>query len=253
MTLFGPRNLLQSVSALETHDLPDCWQIVLSTQDAQSQLAQIRTKLQADLDRGEQIFPSDPWYALRKTPLQQTRVVILGQDPYHGPDQAHGLAFSVQDTVAPPSLRNILKEITRSHPHIDEPVISHDLSHWAQQGVLLLNATLTVAQGRAASHAEYGWQTLTDYLIAATAQQPVPIVYLLWGRHAQSKRTLIEQTTQAQGLPATSRLILDANHPSPLSANRPPHPFIGCNHFVLSNHWLQAQAQKTIDWFATPS
>jgi len=184
-------------------------------------LAFLRERLAA----GASIFPPQPLRALELTPPEKVRVVILGQDPYHGRGQAHGLAFSVAPGVAlPPSLRNIFKEIERDlgQPPPAFPVPGGSLVAWAERGALLLNTTLTVEEGRPGSHARRGWELLTDALIAHVAAQAQPVVFMLWGAHAQSKRALIT---------APQHLVLCANHPSPLSALRPPVPFIGCGHF----------------------
>lgn len=243
-----PANQLRQLAALDTHDLPADWQVVLQQPALCTQLDRIRDALAKRLGEGAVIFPQDPWYALRLTPLKDVRVVILGQDPYHGPNQAHGLAFSVdKHCPTPPSLRNIFKEIARSLPNDDlTPPRSNDLSDWARQGVLLLNTTLTVEQGAAASHARLGWQIITDQLIAAVAAMSGPKVFMLWGKHAQEKRVLIEQTRQQH--PDTPYLVIEANHPSPLSANRPPQPFIGCDHFLTCQQWLHQHAESTINW-----
>ena len=175
------------------------------------------------------IYPPRPLRALELTPLSSVHAVILGQDPYHGPGQAEGLAFSVaQGVKLPPSLRNIFKEMRCAPPH-------GSLVEWAQRGVLLLNTSLTVEDGQAASHAKKGWEALTDALLAKVAATASPCVYLLWGAHAQAKAGLIEATAARHGREA---LILQSNHPSPLSASRPPVPFIGCGHFVQARQWL---------------
>lgn len=192
---------------------------------------------------GAQIYPSAPLRALELTPRAGVRVVILGQDPYHGPGQAEGLAFSVPAGVKPPpSLRNILVEISRSLgvPH---PPNGH-LGGWARQGVLLLNTVLTVEDGRPAAHAGQGWEALTDGLIQATAADAGAKVYLLWGAHAQAKAPQIEVAGGGR------HLVLRANHPSPLSARRPPVPFIGCGHFAQLRDFLAAQGTPAIDWSA---
>jgi uracil-DNA glycosylase len=170
------------------------------------------------------------------------RVVILGQDPYHGPGQAEGLAFSVAPGVRlPPRLRNIFKEL---HQSLAIPSPSQgSLVRWAQQGVLLLNTCLTVEAGQAASHAGWGWEALTDALVLAVAQSPQPVVFMLWGGHAQSKKKVIHA---ACGTPR--HLILEANHPSPLSALRPPVPFLGCHHFASANRFLLESGAKPIAW-----
>lgn len=184
---------------------------------------------------GVAIYPPDPLRALRLTPLERCHVVILGQDPYHGPGQAEGLAFSVPPGVKPPpSLRNILAELQRD---CGTPPVGHgSLLAWARRGALLLNTVLTVEEGRPASHARWGWETLTDALILTAARDSAPKVFLLWGAHAQAKRELVE----GQG-----HLVLTANHPSPLSARRPPQPFLGCGHFGRAQAWLEAQG---VNW-----
>lgn len=175
------------------------------------------------VSQGEIVYPADVFCALRLTALADTRILILGQDPYHGPGQAEGLAFSVPAAQPlPPSLRNILKELRRSHPHLTPPASGH-LGLWARSGILLLNTVLTVARGRPASHAGRGWESLTNAVVQALARDVRPKVFMLWGAHAQSKSVLIE------GL--GPHLILRCNHPSPLSAMRGPQPFIGCGHF----------------------
>ena len=182
--------------------------------------------LQARLQAGAAIFPPQPLRALDLTPPDAVRVVILGQDPYHGRGQAEGLAFSVAPGVQlPPSLRNIFKEMQRDlgtpFPAFPEP--GGSLVTWAQNGVLLLNTGLTVEEGQPASHAGKGWEALTDAVIRHVAEGPRPVVFMLWGSHAQSKRAFIPQ--------GRGHLVLTSNHPSPLSALRPPVPFIGCGHF----------------------
>ena len=187
------------------------------------------------------VYPAEPLRALQLTPRAAVRVVILGQDPYHGPGQAEGLAFSVPAAVkAPPSLRNLLDEISRSLG-VPRPPSGH-LGGWAAQGVLLLNAVLTVEDGTPAAHAGRGWESLTDALIQAVAADPGAKVFLLWGAHAQAKRGLIDAAGGGR------HLVLLANHPSPLSARRPPLPFIGCGHFNQVRDFLAAQATPAIDW-----
>ena len=179
---------------------------------------------------GATVYPDRVFRALELTAPQNTRVVILGQDPYHGPGQAQGLAFSVapgQPTLRP-SLRNMLKEV-----HSDTGVPSQcrgDLTPWAEQGVLLLNSALTVEDGAPQSHAGRGWELLTDALLSRAASSTEPVVFMLWGASAQKKRLLVEHGGR--------HLVLAANHPSPLSALRPPVPFLGCRHFSLANAFL---------------
>lgn len=195
----------------------------------------LATFMRQRLAAGAVIYPPTPFRALELTPLADVHAVVLGQDPYHGPGQAHGLAFSVQDGVkVPPSLRNIFKELGATPK-------SGSLAGWAERGVLLLNASLTVEQGQPGSHARKGWEALTDALLRKVAATASPCVYLLWGAHAQAKAELI----RAAALEHTrDALILQANHPSPLSASRPPVPFLGCGHFRQARQWL---AERGVD------
>ena len=191
---------------------------------------------------GNTIYPPEPFRALFLTPLREVRVVILGQDPYHGPGQAEGLAFSVAPGVPlPPSLRNIFKELQSSLGLVVPSQGS--LVHWAKQGVLLLNTCLTVEAGQPAGHARWGWEVLTDALVSAVAKSPRPVVFMLWGAHAQAKKKLIEAVDGQ-----TRHLILQANHPSPLSAMRPPRPFLGCGHFAQAADFWSRNGEKAIDW-----
>lgn len=204
------------------------------------------------LDSGAIIYPPQPFQALALTPRKQVRVVILGQDPYHGAGQAQGLAFSVpQGIKPPPSLRNIFKEIARDiAPGIGAARVLGDgsLTDWARQGVLLLNTCLTVEAGQPASHALRGWEVLTDAVVRAVASQERTAVFLLWGAHAQTKRGLIVSAGAAAGRTQAAHLILSANHPSPLSALRGPAPFLGCGHFGLTNAFLQENGDTPITW-----
>lgn len=185
--------------------------------------------LRERLAAGAVVYPPHPLRALELTPLQSVHAVVLGQDPYHGPGQAEGLAFSVADGVKhPPSLKNIFKEMGCSPQ-------SGSLVEWARHGVLLLNTCLTVEDGKPASHAKKGWEALTDRLVALVAATASPCVYFLWGAHAQAKAPLIEATAARHGREV---LILQSNHPSPLSARRPPVPFLGCGHFQRARDWL---------------
>lgn len=190
--------------------------------------------LRQRIEAGAVIYPPRPLRALEETPLASVRAVILGQDPYHGPGQAEGLAFSVPEGVKlPPSLRNIFKEL---HGARGEPLpASGSLLDWARRGVLLLNTSLTVEDGQPGSHAKKGWEQLTDALLQEVARTASPCAYLLWGAHAQAKSGLIQAAANERGCEA---LVLQANHPSPLSANRPPVPFVGCGHFAQARDWL---------------
>ena len=193
----------------------------------QSLLAFVNARLAA----GAVIFPPRPLRALELTPAQAVRVVILGQDPYHGRGQGEGLAFSVAPGVAlPPSLRNIFKELQRDlgTPPPKFPVPGGSLVNWATHGVLLLNTCLTVEEGKPASHAGKGWEMLTDSVIRQVSAGEHPVLFMLWGAHAQSKRLLIDEGRHK---------VLVSNHPSPLSAMRPPLPFIGCGHFSQARDW----------------
>jgi uracil-DNA glycosylase len=185
--------------------------------------------LQARLAAGAVIYPPHPLRALELTPLSAVHAVVLGQDPYHGPGQAEGLAFSVAEGVKhPPSLRNIFKELGETPP-------SGSLLRWARSGVLLLNACLTVEDGQPASHAKKGWESLTDRLLGLVAATASPCVYLLWGAHAQAKAGLIREHAAQY---AREVLVLETNHPSPLSASRPPVPFLGSGCFRQAREWL---------------
>ncbi len=210
----------------------DAW---LATPGAQSLIAQVEQGQR----EGATVYPADPLRALKVTPLAATRLVILGQDPYHGPGQAEGLAFSVPaGQKLPPSLRNIFKELQRDLGRA--PPASGHLGAWAAAGVLLLNTSLTVEDGAPGSHAKIakgaGWEALTDALILAAARDAAPKVFMLWGAHAQAKAALIAAA-------GPQHLLLQANHPSPLSAARPPVPFIGCGHFSTALRWLAAQGR----------
>ena len=220
---------------------PD-WQALVDEFFAGTTGQKLLAFLQARLQAGASIFPPQPLRALELTPPEAVRVVILGQDPYHGRGQAEGLAFSVAPGVGlPPSLRNIFKELQRDvgTPWPTFPTPGGSLVKWAQNGVLLLNTCLTVEEGQAASHSGKGWEQLTDAIIAQVAQGPRPVVFMLWGSHAQSKRALIPTDR--------GHLVLVANHPSPLSALRPPLPFIGCGHFGQARAFKLAQQAQSAE------
>jgi uracil-DNA glycosylase len=186
---------------------------------------------------GAFIYPPQPFTALTLTAFDAVRVVILGQDPYHGAGQAHGLAFSVPPGVKPPpSLRNIFGELQRDLGCA--PPANGSLERWARQGVLLLNAVLTVEDASPGAHAGRGWERLTADLLRRLAQDRNPKVFMLWGAQAQAHRAGVGEP----------HLVLEANHPSPLSARRPPVPFLGCCHFSRANAFLQANGRGTIDW-----
>lgn len=216
---------------------PSAWPVAPGWQTLVTQFFESETGLRLlaflrqRLTAGASIFPPHPLRALALTPPETVRVVILGQDPYHGRGQAEGLAFSVAPGVSlPPSLRNIFKELERDlgEPAPQFPNPGGSLVRWARQGVLLLNTCLTVEEGLPASHAGKGWEALTDMVIREVSRNAPHAVFMLWGNHAQSKRAMID---------ASRHLVLCANHPSPLSALRPPLPFIGCGHFSKAKAW----------------
>lgn len=213
------------------------WKQALAAEFEADYMAQLRAFLRAEKQAGKVIYPpgDDIFHAFDRTPFDQVKVVILGQDPYHGPGQAHGLCFSVRKGVkVPPSLVNIYKEI---HRDLDLPIPAHgNLEHWAAQGVLLLNATLTVEQGNAGAHQGKGWEQFTDAAIRKLNDEREGLVFMLWGSYAQKKGAFID---------AQRHLVLKAPHPSPLSAHR---GFIGCGHFSAANDYLQQHAQAPIDW-----
>ncbi len=192
------------------------------------------------LAAGATVYPPQPLRALELTPLAEVRVVIIGQDPYHGPGQAQGLAFSVAPGIrVPPSLRNIYKELQRDLGLPTPP--DGSLFRWAQQGVLLLNTSLTVEDANPGSHAGRGWDALTDAIVRKVEDTHRQVVYLLWGAHAQKKQALLGRSLQAGH-------VLCANHPSPLSATRGPVPFIGCGHFSAANRMLKDWGRRAIVW-----
>lgn len=204
-------------------------------------------RLEAFIDARQQagalIFPGAVLRSLELTRPEAVRVVIVGQDPYHRPGQAEGLAFSVpQGEKVPPSLRNILQEIQRDLG-LAPPGHGH-LGAWARQGVLLINTCLTVEEGCPGAHAGQGWEVLTDDMIVAVAESGAPKVFMLWGAHAQSKAPLAQRSGRHE--------VLCANHPSPLSARRGPLPFVGCGHFGAANRWLQGRGQRPVDWSLRP-
>ena len=217
------------------------WKAALRDEFDAPYMKQLGEFLRSEKAAGKVIYPPGPliFNALNSTPLDQVKVVILGQDPYHGPGQAHGLCFSVQPGVpAPPSLQNIYKELKRD---LNLPIPNHGyLQHWAEQGVLLLNTSLTVEQAKAGSHANADWQRFTDRVIQVVSEQRNHLVFLLWGAHAQSKEKLID--TQ-------KHLILRSPHPSPLSAHR---GFIGNGHFSRTNKFLEQSGLTPIDWALPP-
>lgn len=225
---------------------PD-WQTTVTQFWISPQGKQLSQFIATRLGERATIYPPEPLRALRLTPLHSVRVVILGQDPYHGPGQGEGLAFSVAPGVAPPpSLRNIFKELQQEGLRpAHQADTNGSLTSWAQQGVLLLNTCLTVEDGRPASHAKKGWEALSDAVVAQIAQTAHICVFMLWGAHAQAKAPMIQQLAAAHD---RNILVLQANHPSPLSANRPPTPFVGCGHFQAANDFLVGHGSRPIRW-----
>lgn len=225
---------------------PESWRAALAPVLASPPLQRLGEFLRAEEAAGKTIYPprGRRLAALELTPLERVKVVILGQDPYHGPGQAHGLAFSVPPGVrVPPSLANIYKELAADLGLPRAPLgnLAHgNLESWARAGVLLLNTALTVEAGQAGSHARAGWEPLTDAVVAAVAAREQPCVFLLWGAHARRK------VSQVAGLgPETHHLVLTAAHPSPLSAHA---GFLGCRHFSQASAFLEANGRGTIDW-----
>jgi uracil-DNA glycosylase len=217
--------------------LHESWKSPLLPEFNSAYMAQLRAFLLSEKAAGKQIFPKgNEWFrALDLTPLDKVRVVILGQDPYHGPGQAHGLCFSVQPGVRPPpSLVNIYKELQSD---LRIPRANHGfLEHWAQQGVLLLNSVLTVEMAKAASHQKRGWEQFTDAVIQLVNAKDDPVVFMLWGAYAQKKGAFVD---------TSKHLVLNAAHPSPLSAH---NGFLGCRHFSQCNAFLESNDLAPINW-----
>ncbi len=230
--------LAQQLAVPSSADPLASWRALLQAWRSSPEGQALLTAVDARLAAGATVYPAEPFRALALTPLTSVRVLILGQDPYHGPDQAEGLAFSVPvGQRVPPSLRNIFKELQRD---LGQPLpASGSLLPWAQRGVLLLNSALTVEDGAPGSHARWGWAALTRLIIAALAADPVPKVFMLWGAHAQA--------LWPPGGSAGHAVLL-SNHPSPLSATRGPLPFIGCGHFGQASGFLQRAGRGPVDW-----
>lgn len=214
------------------------WLAVLEEEFEKDYMKSLKSFLQEEKEKGATVYPkgADIFNALNTTPFDQVKVVILGQDPYHGTGQAHGLSFSVQRGVAvPPSLKNIYKELETDIEGFKTPNHGH-LTHWAEQGVLLLNATLTVRASEAGSHQNRGWEIFTDEIIKALSQKREHIIFLLWGKYAQQKAALIDQK---------KHYVLTAAHPSPFSAY---NGFFGSKHFSKANQLLVQNNLTPIDW-----
>lgn len=233
--------MIENASTEAAIRLDPQWREALAGEFAAPYMADLKRFLLERKAAGARIFPpGSHWFrALDLTPPDKVRIVILGQDPYHGPGQAHGLCFSVRPGVpVPPSLANIYKELQRDLGIA--PPRHGFLEHWAGQGVLLLNAVLTVEMGDAGSHQGKGWERFTDAVIARVNALERPVVFLLWGSHAQKKAAGVDSVDRGG-----RHLVLKAPHPSPLSAHR---GFLGCGHFSQANAFLMAQGQEPIDW-----
>ncbi|PZP55654.1 MAG: uracil-DNA glycosylase [Micavibrio aeruginosavorus] len=221
----------------DTFKVEKTWLSKLEGEFRKPYMVDLRAFLQKEKEQGKIIFPKDEeiFNALNTTRFEDIRVVIIGQDPYHGENQAHGLSFSVRKGVAiPPSLKNIYKEIEREYA-IKMPKHG-DLTGWAEQGVLLLNATLTVEMAKAGSHQKKGWEQFTDAVIRAINDELEHVVFILWGAYAQKKGAIIDRT---------KHMVLEGPHPSPLSAHR---GFLGCGHFKKANDYLKKNGKAGVDW-----
>ena len=230
--------------------LPDSWRHALEPVCVSREGRRLGGWLRAEEDAGKAIYPprGHRLSALELTPLEAVRVVILGQDPYHGPGQAHGLSFSVPEGVkVPPSLANIYREL--ADDCACTPPAHGNLEHWARQGVLLLNNALTVEAGRAGSHAGRGWEAITDAAVAAVAARTEPSVFVLWGSHAQGKAARIPELAEPISEGSGRHLLIRSPHPSPLSAYR---GFFGSRPFSRANAFLAAHGRGIVDWAPGP-
>jgi uracil-DNA glycosylase len=238
-----------NTSAADRVILHDSWKRVLLNEFEKPYMGKLREFLLTERNKRKTIYPKGPeiFAALDLTPLEEVRVVVIGQDPYHGPNQAHGLCFSVRPGVPePPSLINIFQEINEDMRNPNVPGGNPAgrlgpgdgcLDGWARQGVLLLNAVLTVERGRAGSHAGRGWETFTDRIVEVLNEYREGLVFMLWGSYAQKKGAIVDRQRHC---------VLSSPHPSPLSAHR---GFFGCRHFSQANQYLASRGQAPIDWF----
>jgi len=231
----------QPSAADDRLQLEPTWKTALRAEFDKQYMRRLRTFLGKEKRARKAIYPpgNEIFRALDLTPLPDVKVVIIGQDPYHGPGQAHGLCFSVRSGVArPPSLINIFKEIELEYPQVESRLDTAGscLESWARQGVLLLNAVLTVERGRAGSHQGRGWETFTDAVVEILNREREHLVFMLWGSYAQKKGAIVDRSRHC---------VLSAPHPSPLSAHR---GFFGCNHFIQADEYLQQHGIEPINW-----
>lgn len=241
-----PANRLETPLREQLLQVPAAWRSLTTTFADSAMGRRLCEEVDARRNAGAEIFPKCPLRALPEGGPAAVRVVILGQDPYHGPGEAEGLAFSVpQGVKPPPSLRNIHRELADD---LGLPMPGHgSLAAWVERGVLLLNTSLTVELDRPASHARLGWESLTDALVQAVAETSECCVFLLWGAHAQAKTRLIESAGRGR------TVVLACNHPSPLSARRPPVPFLGSRPFSRANAALVSAGIAPIEWALPPA
>jgi uracil-DNA glycosylase len=237
MAALSPITAMKTEHSAQKINLPDCWKAALGDIFESPNMQALREFLRAEKAAGQVLYPpmADVFNALRATPLAEVKAVILGQDPYPGAHQAHGLCFSVKPGIAVPrSLANIYQEL---HNDIGFQIPRHGcLQAWAERGVLLLNAVLTVRAGQADSHKNKGWESFTDRVVQVLNESCESLVFLLWGRNAQQKGAAVD---------AAKHAVLRAAHPSPLSAHQ---GFFGCRHFSKTNQYLQMQGKQAIDW-----
>ncbi|UOF93603.1 MAG: uracil-DNA glycosylase [Bordetella sp.] len=236
--------LLPNTLISQLSNVPNDWKKIIFNEKSKIALKKISEYVEFRLKNEALIYPKNPFFALQNiNSPSDIKVVILGQDPYYKFGQAQGLAFSVPNHCkCPPSLKNIFIELKNEYPKQCEN-FKNDLCFWAKQGVLLLNTILTVEDSKPTSHSRIGWEEFTDEIIKNISLDMSPKVFLLWGRYAYTKKASL--------LINKKHLILIANHPSPLSCNRPPYPFFGCNHFIKANNWLYKYGRNPINWISS--
>ncbi len=243
--MFESNQLLPGSIFDQLANVPIRWHEAFFNKNLQDLIHKICSYIEMRLKNEIKIYPKQPFRIFREIEdPSRVNVLILGQDPYHQSGQAQGIAFAVpNDCKCPPSLKNIFKEIEQEFSDLNKKLIfENDLMNWVRQGVFLLNSILTVEHGKPASHDKVGWEKITDCVLSIIAKDESPKVFILWGKYAQSKLNLLA-TRKKQ------HLILMANHPSPLSFNRNPLPFLKCNHFLIANRWLLEHGKIPINWF----